>query len=112
MIEDAGARLLAEVQAAPVALQPVHDAQALLIVAEAGFIDLVQCALARVAERRMAEIVAEGDRLGEILVQLQRTRDGARDARDLQRVGQARAVVVALRLEEDLGLMFQAAEGF
>ena len=60
----------------------------------------------------VAEIVAEGDGLGEILVQLQRAGNGARNARDLQRVGQARAVMVALRLEEDLRFVLQAAEGF
>ncbi len=38
----------------------------------------------------------EADRLDEILVERERTRDRARDRRDLQRVRQARAVVVAL----------------
>ena len=61
--------------------------------------------LPRMAERRVPEIVPERDRLGEVL-------DGARDLRDLERVGQAGAVVVAFRGEEDLGLVREAPERF
>ena len=89
---------MAQVQAAAVALELVHDAKALLIVMEAAGVYLAQRALARVAERRMAEVVAEADCLRQILVQLQRPRRRPRKARDLERVGQPRAVMVALRL--------------
>ena len=103
VVQDAEARLEAEVQAPPLALEPVDDAQALLIVAKARALeDGVQRALSGVAEGRVAEIVAEGDRLGEILVEHERTADRAGEARDLERVRQARAVMIALRLEEDL----------
>ena len=64
------------------------------------------------SERRMPQIVPQRYRLGQIFVQRERPRDGARKAADLQRVGQARAVVVALRLEKDLRLVFEAAERF
>ena len=103
MVQDAEARLEAEVQAPPLSLEPVDDAQALLIVAKARALeDGVQRALSGVAEGRVAEIVAEGDRLGEIVVEHERTADRAGEARDLERVRQARAVMIALRLEEDL----------
>ena len=68
VVQDADARLVAEVQSAPVALEPVHHAQTLLIVAKAAGVDLVERPLARVTERRVAEVVAETDRLREILV--------------------------------------------
>ena len=55
-------------------------------------------------------VVAEADRLGQILVQPQRPRDDARDAGRLERVRHARAVVVARRVDEDLRLALQAAE--
>ncbi len=62
------------------------------------------------AERRVAEVVAETDRLGEILVQAQRTGSGARDLRDLERMGQARPVVVAGRRDEHLRLVLEPPE--
>ena len=71
---------------------------------------LVERVLAGVAERRVAEVVAERDRLGQVLVEPQRARDRARDLRDLERVRQARAVVVALGREEDLRLVREAPE--
>ncbi len=71
---------------------------------------LVENSLAGVAERRMPHVVAEADRLGEILVQPQRPRHDARDARRLEGVGDAGAVVVSRRVDEDLRLPFQAPE--
>ncbi len=71
---------------------------------------LVERLLARVAERRMAEVVTDRDRLGQILVQPQRPRDAARDAGRLERVREARAEVVALGIDEDLRLVAQPAE--
>ena len=64
--------------------------------------DGVERALSGVAEGRVAEIMAEGDRLGEILVEHERAADRAGKARDLKRVRQARAVMISLRLEKDL----------
>ena len=72
---------------------------------------LVECLLACVAERRVAHVVAEADRLGEILVQAQGPGDAARDGRRLERVRHPRAEVVAVRIDEDLRLALQAAEG-
>src|SRR6185369_1048783 len=71
---------------------------------------LAQLLLARVAEGRMPDVVAERDRLDQRLVQLQRASDRARDLRDLERVGHARAEVVAGAVDEDLRLVFEAAE--
>ena len=67
--------------------------------------------LARVAEGRMAEVVGEGDGFGEIFVEAERAGERAADGRDFHRVGEARAVVVAGAVEEDLGFVFEAAEG-
>ena len=62
----------------------------------------VERSLPRVAERRMAQIVAERDGLGQVLIQAQCAGNCACDLRDLQRMGQAGAVVVALRGQKDL----------
>ena len=62
------------------------------------------------AERRVAEVVPERDRLGEVLVEAQRSRDRARDLRDLEGVREARAVVVAFRRKKHLRLVREAPE--
>jgi hypothetical protein len=94
-------------------LQRRHHAHRLGIVVEAALArhGLVQRLLAGMAEGRMAEIVGEGQRLGEILVQREPPRDRTRDLRHLQRVRQAGAVVVALMRDEDLRLVLEPAEG-
>ena len=93
-----------------IVLEHVDDAQALLVVIEAAGHQLAQHALAGVAERRVAQIVAERDRLGQLFVQAQHLRDGARDLRHFERVRQARAVVIAGRREEHLRLVLEAPE--
>ena len=100
-LDDPVADRLGQVQARPVALERVDDPQRLLVVLEPRAEALAQAAvehlLADVPERRVAEVVAEPDRLDEVLVQRERARDRARDLRDLERVRQPRAVVVAGR---------------
>ena len=114
VVEDAVAHLEREVEAAAVALEHVDDAQRVLVVAEAAVEALAQRAverrLAGVPEGRVPEVVAEADRLGEVLVEAQRARDGARDPDGLERVREARAVVVALGRDEDLRLVLEAPE--
>ena len=112
MPADAVAHLPGEVQATPVVLEHVDDAQALLVVPEPSRHERVEHALAGVAERRMTQVVAEGDRLGQLLVEPKHLRDRARDLRDLERVREARAVVIALRREEHLRLVLQPPERF
>src|SRR5262249_33565248 len=92
--------------------EPVAEAQRLRVGLEAAVPghELAQLLSPRVAERRMADVVAERDRLDERLVQSQRPADRARDLRDLERVGHARAVVVAGAVDEDLRLVIEAAE--
>ena len=47
----------------------------------------------------------------EILVDTERARDRAGDLRHFESMGEARAVVIALVIDEDLGLVVQPAEG-
>ena len=58
----------------------------------------------------MAEIVRERHGLGEVLVEPERAADRARDLRHFEAVGQPGAVMVALVIDEDLGLVLQPAE--
>ena len=114
MLDDALAHLEAQIESAKIRianLDPVHRAQALRVVIEAAVRphQIVEHVLAGVAERRMPEVVRERDRFGEFLVEAERAR-GAGDLRGLQRVREPRAVVVALVIDENLGLVFEAAK--
>ena len=113
--QDAVAHLPGQVQTPAVVLDHLDHPQALLVVAETPrqpvpSQDRVQGLLAGVAEGSVAEVVAERDRLGQVLVQAQRPGDAAGDARHLERVRQPGAVVVALGGDEDLGLVLQPPE--
>ena len=112
--------LLAGVREDPVAhlvreVERACDPERLLVVPEAAAEALpervVERVLARVPEGRVPGVVPEADRLDEILVQRQGARDDARDRGRLERVGHARAVVVAGGVDEDLRLPLQPAEG-
>lgn len=59
----------------------------------------------------MAQIVGQGNGLGEILVEPQGTSNGAGDLGNLDAVGQAGAEEVTLVIHEDLGLVLEPAEG-
>ena len=58
---------------------------------------LIEHGLADVPERRMAKVMAEADRLGQVFVESQRASNGAGNLSHLDRVRKARAVVIALR---------------
>ena len=95
------------------ALQRRHHPQRLRVVIETaeGAQALVKRPLASVAERRMAEIVRQSQRLGQILVKVKRAGERACHLRHFERVGQARPVVIALVEHEDLRLVLEAAKG-
>jgi hypothetical protein len=73
--------------------------------------ECVQGLLARVAKGRVPEIVTQANGLGEVFVHSQCSGQGPPDLGHLQGVGQARAVIVTLRHDKDLGLVLEPAEG-
>ena len=91
-------------------------AQRVLVVAEADAVapragTASSTRLADVAERRVAEVVAERrSPRSRSSLSAQRARDGARDPARLERVREARAVVVALGRDEHLRLVLEPAE--
>ena len=104
---DAIAHLPGQVQV----LQHVEDAHALRRVVPAAVREVGRKGVfAGMAKRRVANVMAKRDRLGQRLVQAQRRGQRARDLGDLQRVRQARDEVVALGVDEDLRLVLQPAE--
>src|SRR5262249_59792237 len=62
------------------------------------------------AERRMAKVVSERERLGEIVVEGKRTGSRARDLPNFERMGEPRAEMIGLMRNEDLRLEGQSAE--
>ena len=108
--DDAVAHLPGQVEAPAVLFQPVHHPQALFIVLEAAGAQGVQRPLPCVAERGVAQVVGQGHRLGQVLVEAQGPGDGPGDLGHLQRMGQPGAVEVPLRREKDLGLLLQPPE--
>ena len=62
-------------------------------------------------ERGVAKVMREGNRLGEVVIQLQRTRHGPSNLRHLYRMRHPRPEVVTLVIDEDLCLVLELSEG-
>src|SRR6185369_7741349 len=94
------------------ALEEVDHAQDLRVVAEAAVVlhQLVERGLAAMPERRMTDVVRERERLAQGLVERERVAHAARDLAHLEAVREARAVLVALPVHEDLRLVHQPPE--
>ena len=67
---------------------------------------------AGMAKRGMAQIMAHGNGFRQIFIEAQGPGDGGCNPGDLQSMGHAGAVMIALRLQKHLGFVHQAAEGF
>ena len=94
------------------ALQLGDDAQSLRVMVEPAVAlhGGVEHVLAGMAETGVAKIMRQRQRLGEIVVKAQRTRQGAGDLADFNRMRQAGAVMVALVGHEHLAFVGQPAK--
>ena len=116
MLDDAFAHFEGQIQSAKggvAQLEVFDDAQRVQVVIEEEAVRAhggVERFLSGVAERRMADVVHQGERLDQVDIQAELRRDGAGDLRDLNGVGQAIAEVVGVAAGEDLGLGFEAAK--
>ena len=95
------------------ALELGDDPERVAVVVEAAVAGHagVERVLAGMPERGMAEIVAERDRFGEVVVESERASESARDLGHLDGVGEAGAEMITLVIDEDLRLVGQAAKG-
>ena len=103
-----------KVQSVALVLEMVDDAQGVFIVAEGASVSLEDAGegfFSSVAEGGVAEIVAEGDRLREVFVEAESTGYGTGYLHHLQGVREACPEVVAVRGDEDLGLVHEPTEG-
>ena len=105
--DDAVAHLPGKVQSFAVFFQHIHHPQALPVVGKAAGAELIQRPLPRMTEWGMPQVMAQGDGLGQVLVQAQGPGNGAGNLGHLQRVGQSGAVMVPFRREKDLGFLLQ-----
>jgi hypothetical protein len=115
VLDHALERLPGQVEAVKFGIAPLQardHAQRLRVVIEAAICGerRIERLLAGMPERAVPEIMGERHGLGEVLVQRQGARRGARDLRDLERVGEAAAEVVALVAYEHLGFVLEAAK--
>ena len=116
MFNDAFANLKREIQPRKIQiamLELLDDAKGMQIVIEATAVrghQFVELAFARVAKRRVADIVNKSEGLGELGVQAERGGNGTGDLRDFKRMGQAIAEVVGIAGGEDLCFGFETAE--
>jgi hypothetical protein len=116
VFDEAFERFPTEVQPVEVGvptLEICHDSQRLRVVIKAAKSRkrFIERALTGMTEWRMAEIVGERQRFGEVLVQSECTRERTGNLRDLKRVRQSRAIVIALVIDEDLRFVRQPAKG-
>ena len=93
-------------------LQEIDNTQRLQIVVEAALVGEagIERGLAGMAERRMAQIVRQCDRLDEIFVQAELSSYRAADLRDLERMRKPSAVMIVRGGSEDLSLEHQPAK--
>jgi hypothetical protein len=68
----------------------------------------IERTLSGMTERRMTEVMRESKGFGQVFIEAELPREGPRDLRNFQTVGQARAVMVALVENKDLCLMLEA----
>ena len=99
--------LHSQIQANSLLLQHFHDPHALFKMGKAAAAQPVQHRFPHMAEGRMPQIMSQRHRFRQILIQAQRLGDGSGDLRHLQRMGQARPVVISLGSQKDLGFMLQ-----
>jgi hypothetical protein len=102
-----------KVQSVALFLEMVDDAQGVFVVAEGASVSREGAGegfFSCVTEGGVAEIVAEGDRLREVFVEGESTGYGTGDLHHLQGVRKACPEVVAVRGDEDLGLVHEPAE--
>jgi len=71
---------------------------------------LSEHSLASVTKGRMAQVMGKRDRFGEVLVEAQAPREGARNLGSLECMGQTVPVMVSFMVDEDLGLVLEAPE--
>ena len=91
----------------PGRFEEFDNPEALFEMAKTRLKTFVERRLARMAKRRMAEIVTQRNRFHQVLIQKKRPRRRARNLRHFQRMGKPRSKMVPFRRKENLRLPLQ-----
>jgi len=95
-------------------LEVFDDAQGVQVVVEAEAMTAKTCVqrtLTGVAEGRVADVVNQGEGLGEVFIEAESVGGGAGDLRNLHGMGEAAAEVIRSATGEDLCLTRESTEG-
>jgi len=111
MLENTITDLVGKVESQSVFLEYIDDPEALFVMPEAARIEGVEDLLAGVAEGCVTEIVSQRYGLHEVFIERQGPANGPCYLRDLEGMGQPRAIVVPGGQKEDLCLVFEPSEG-
>jgi hypothetical protein len=90
-----------------------HDAQGLRVMVKPaiGLHRRIQRIFPGMAEGRVAQIMRQRERLGQILIEAQQPRNGPRNLSHFNGMGQPRAEMIALMVDKHLRFVLQAAKG-
>jgi hypothetical protein len=93
----------------------IRDAKTVRLMAEGAILSmlldaLVQNPFSGMAERSMSDIMTQRDRLDQIQIQIQCARNGGRDVVHIDHMLDARANMIVLGIEKNLGLMTKSSE--
>jgi len=94
-----------QIQALAIVFKLIHDSEALVVMAETIWVKSAKLILTYMAEGRVPHVVAHGDRLGEVFIQVESPGYSSSNLRDLEGVVKPGHVVVSLRRDEDLRLV-------
>lgn len=98
-----------QVKSGPIPFQIFDYPKALFVVIKAPAIvleNVVENIFAGVAERSMSQVVSQGDRFGQVLVEAKGAGNGPGNLGDFQSVGQPGPEMVFDRRNKNLGLVF------
>ena len=90
MVENPHSGFVAQIEAATVALQQIHNPEALLIMAKASRVNTVEGTFSRMTERGVTQIMSQGDGFRQVFVKHKCPRDRSGQSADLQSMRQTR----------------------
>jgi hypothetical protein len=112
MLKDTVNNFHGQVETSSIFLQFLYDSQALIDMMKTSRQEFSKDTLTGMAEGRMAEVMTQGNRFGEVFVQAQGSSHSPGDLAYFKGMSQSGSVVVPFRREKNLRLILQATESF
>jgi len=112
MPKDAVNNFPGKVETRSILLQFFYDSQALIDMMKTSRQKFSEDTLTGMAEGRMAEVMTQGNRFGEVFVQAQGSSHSPGDLADFKGMSQSGPVMITFRREKNLRLILQTTESF